>query len=239
MIRLLVAAEDADGNWTARHLLELRMKRIEWVHDLGLDAFREWMTFRARSWLPLKDVNELFRECLGRGFRRAYGHFAGEPGAENALAFHKLFVVVERLGPDLLVVARDADGTDRRTGFQQARKRPWPFAIAGALAQPEVDAWLICAAIATGEAHRQCIAELRRELGFDPTTSSHDLTSTSPSARDAKRVRERLESAGMDLESSFRARSIGDLRERGTWNGLSTFLADLDDALAPHLGAPP
>ncbi len=237
MIRLLVAAEDATGNWTARHVADLHIQQVAWVADAGLEHVREWMLFDGRPWLSAKRASELLSERFRGGFFTARGHFGGEPGAADSLAFRKLFHAIEAIGPpDVLIVARDVDATDRRRGFEQARcDRPWSFAVAGALADPEAEAWLICTATASTDPHRRCIAELRQELGLDPIRASHRLTSTSDSPKDAKGVRRRLEAAGMDLETSFRERGVADLRACGEDNGLARYIEDLDASLMPRL----
>jgi hypothetical protein len=124
--------------------------------------------------------------------------------------------------------------------LQQAIKfKPWSFAVAGAFARPEVEAWLICTATQSEDRHRRCVADLRKDLGFDPTEQSHRLSSTSSSSKkDAKNVRRRMREAGMDTDHSFKSSSVDELRQRGASNGLAAYLDDLDKALGPHLGAP-
>jgi hypothetical protein len=238
MIRLLIAAEDATGDRIARHVADLRMQQIDWVADSGLENVREWTTFEAQPWLAIRRVRDLFRACYGGSFFRVRGEFGGEPGAEDTASMRKLFLVVQKTAaPDVLIVARDVDGTDRREGFERARRSgEWSFAIVGALAQPEVEAWLICAWSPHDEQGRGCLAELRQEFGFDPVAESHRLTSTSTSRKDAKNIRGRFDAVGPDTASVFEASDVSTLRQRGEQNGLASFLRELDEKVAPRLG---
>jgi len=238
MIRLLLAAEDQAGSWTARHVADLCMNSVAWVADAGIDHCRQWVPFGGREWLPLKDVSVLFEQRRRGAFFAPRGRFGGESAAPDALAFRKLFLVVMGSDvPTVLIVARDEDEADRRTGFEQARReRSWPFAIVGALAKPEAEAWLICAVSPDSGIQGDRLARLRQDIGFDPLPNSHRLTSTSASPRDAKRVLQVIESCGVDAASAFRGRSTEDLRVRGEHNGLRAYLDDLSQSLRPHLG---
>lgn len=239
MIRILVAAEDGTSNWVARHVADLHLQTVEWVRDTGLEHVREWVGFDGESWLPVKRVRELSDHASPHSFFSVRGPFGGEQGAEDALAMRRLFLLARgRGGVDVLVVARDTDHKNRRQGFEQARaESPWEFGIAGAHAQPEAEAWLICSASAREPAQRDALHSVKKELGFDPITQSHRLTSTSSaSKKDAKAVRQRLDAAGMDTESAFKTRSLDELCARGSENGLAAYIKDLDVALAARLG---
>lgn len=238
MIRLLIAAEDATGDRIARHVADLRMQQIDWVADSGLEHVREWTAFEDQPWLAIRRVRDLFRECYRGSFFRVLGRFGGEQGAEDTASMRKLFLVVQKTAaPDMLIVARDVDGRDRREGFEKARRSgEWSFAIVGALAQPEVEAWLICAWSANDERQRACLAELCQELGFDPVAESHRLTSTSLSHKDAKNILRRLDAVGPGTESVFNASDLPTLRQRGEQNGLASYLRELDEKVAPRLG---
>jgi len=238
MIRLLVAAEDATGDRIARHVADLRMQQIDWVADSGLENVREWTAFGDQPWLAIRRVRDLFRERCRGSFFGMRGSFGREQGAEDTVSMRKLFLVVqETAAPDILIVARDVDGTDRREGFDRARRSGgWSFDIVGALAQPEAEAWLICTWAPHDELGQRCLAELRQELGFDPVAESHRLTSTSPSRKDAKDIRGRFDAVGPDTASVFEASDVATQRQRGAQNGLASYLRELDQKVAPRLG---
>lgn len=238
MIRLALAAEDGAGEWVVRQVTDRHLLAVGWIDPEHLGHFRSWMMFEGQRVLPLKRVVAMARKRLGQHFRLS-GHFDGRPGAADAHLLRHLFVLLADAEetPDIVVVARDVDGTDRRTGMAQAEAAGnWPFRIVGALAQPESEAWLVCMWDPEDAAETARHAGLRQQLGFDPVTRSHELTSTSDSKRDAKRVLEELTRTGRDGRERFAAASFETMRQRGAENGLAAFVDHLLVALAGKLG---
>ena len=237
MIRMLVAAEDALGQRLAKDVADRVCLELEWVEAETLDSFREWIAFQGRPFLELKQVGSLAKQA---GLRLR-GKFDDASGADDALSMRKLFAVVGESGLpiEVLVVARDVDNTDRRVGFDQARAdRPQPFAIVGALAQPESEAWLVGAWTARDADEQREHAKLRQELGFDPILRSHELTSTSDaSKRDTKKVLVRLADSVAVAEARFRERPLAELEQTGAGNGLAAYLQELRPVIHERLGA--
>lgn len=237
MIRLLVAAEDGLGHRLVTGLADQLCLEVDWVETESLDAFRTWVQHEGRPYLELKRVGAIAKQ-LGLRFR---GTFDGASGADDALLMRKLFgVVVElELQLEVLVVARDVDSTDRRVGFEQARAElgTGPFEIVGALAQPEAEAWLVCAWLPAGEAEESAHQAVRRDLGFDPIARSHELASTSDASRkDAKKVLDQLAGSAAHAEERFHLRPLAELEQVGAANGLASFLRELRPVLRRLLG---
>ncbi len=142
--------------------------------------------------------------------------------------------------PDVVILARDLDGyPGRREGMEQVVSGiPWPFQIALATAQPEVEAWVVSGFVPKDAAEQKRLRALREKLSFDPTTQSERLTSHPNDAdTDAKRVLSEL--CGDD--SVRQERCLDDrtlLRQRGAGNGLSAFLAEIDQQIVPALSQP-
>jgi hypothetical protein len=83
---------------------------------------------------------------------------------------------------------------------------------------------------------REAFDGLRRSLSFDPALQSHRLTShPNDAATDAKRVLHALCGGDRDRRRTCIADSSL-LRQRGTANGLTAFLTEVDDRLVPMLG---
>lgn len=237
MIGLLVAAEDELGYRLVTGLTDRLCGETDWVEKETLHAFRTWLQHEGRPYLELKRIGTIARQ-LGLRFR---GKFDGESGAADALLMRKLFGVVAELGlpVQVLVVARDVDTTDRRDGFEQARRtcERVPFEIVGALAQPEAECWLVCAWLPANDSDRTTHQSIRQELGFDPIARSHDLTSTSRSSRkDAKQVLDQLAGSAARAEECFHLRPLAELEQVGAANGLTNFLAELRPVLRRLLG---
>lgn len=236
MIRLLVAAEDGLAHRLAVHLADRCCQEVEWVGD-QIDHFRTWVAFAGNDCLDLKRVKD-----LAKGLRiRAWGHFDGHPGAEDALLMRKLFRVVDAqdIGVDVLVVARDVDGRDRRAGFDQARREfaHATFMVVGALAEPEFEAWLVSAWQPETDAEREALAAQKQRLGFDPVRDSHQLTSTGDGPRDSKKVLQGLAGGVEPAERRFRSRSLAELAVAGAGNGIASYLAEVRSRLRERLGS--
>lgn len=238
MITLALAAEDAAGAWLVRHITDRCLCSCDWIEQETVGHFRRWQEFDGREWFPLAQVPAAARGSLGRGFQ-LHGRFRGEIGAEDSHLCRYLFVWLRESGVhiDIVVVARDVDGTARRTGFCQAvAERSWPFAIVGAFAQPEAEAWFLCTWKAESDREQAAHDALRQRIGFDPVQRSHELTSTSESKRDAKQVLAALTEGGRKREQRFAEVDLETMRRCGATNGLTSFVDELQVALEQHAG---
>jgi len=185
------------------------------------------------------DANDL-RPIVLDGRRVApHGHIGGVPLKPEAGMWRRALMLLcdREPRPDVVVLARDLDGyPERREGIDQVvANLPWPFKITVAAPQPEIEAWFVSGFVPTDAAEKQRLADLSRDLSFDPTLRSERLTShPNDATTDAKRVLSRL--CGDAVER--RERCLDDralLRQRGAANGLSAFLAEVDMHIVPAL----
>ncbi|WP_437961936.1 hypothetical protein WME76_21335 [Sorangium sp. So ce119] len=171
---------------------------------------------------------------------RKHGHFRGKPALEDArtavLALRGF--VAREPQPRVVVLVRDSDGreAERRQGLEQARQDAgWPFEVILGVAHPMRECWVLAGFIPGTEPEIDSLADLRKELGFDPTARSHELDASSKTAKKSpKRVLVRL--AGGEHEREARCWTeppLDRLRERGRNNGLAAFLSEVEDHLAP------
>ena len=224
--------------------------------DDALIARHDWLDgiiAHCRSWRGLKegelwykydpaDANDL-RPITIDGQRIApQGRIRGEPLKPEAGMWRRVLLLFSHADPrpELVILARDMDGfPERRDGVEQVRKAfQWPFRIAVAAAEPEVEAWHVAGFTPDGPEEQERLDALRRELSFDPTTQSHRLTSHPNDApTDAKRALEHL--CGEDQER--REACLADhttLRQRGAANGMNAFLDEIDEHVVPVFRAP-
>ena len=238
---LALAAEGAADAWIVQQVTDRLLLEVEWIDEGSLDHHRCWRSFDSSEWVALKTVHRRCKERFESNFRLS-GHFDDRPGGADALLMRKLFAWMrsEQECPDVLVVARDLDSeAGRRDGFEaakvEAEKGGCPFAIVPALAQPEQEAWLVCAWQPESDLESERHEELRRELGHCPVAQSHRLTSTSDSIRDAKDVLDRLTRGGRTGRERFESRSLREIQESGAENGLREFVMAYRHALHVHL----
>ncbi|MEK7867154.1 MAG: hypothetical protein AAB434_10765 [Planctomycetota bacterium] len=236
MTRLGIAAESLPDACLIERLVDrLLAEKIDWVVLESLDDHRTWAGLGGNEYLDVHGARELARERFGQAF---YGHFQGEPGAHDALMYRAVFFLFadEDQRPSAVVIARDLDGdAERDRGFVQAvKERPYPFAVVGALAQPEIEAWLVAAWTPENPGEKKLLAEIRRDLGFNPTLRPEKLTSKNATdKKDAKRTLKKLCGAGRSGEDWWADVPLDRLRERGENCGLSVFLVEAEKKVVP------
>ncbi|WP_437669245.1 hypothetical protein [Sorangium sp. So ce131] len=195
----------------------------------GIDASAPFVTWSA--------VDE---EVRRHPVPRRHGHFGGRPAIEDArtavLAL-RCFVAQEPQ-PAAVLMVRDSDGKpqERRRGLEQAREDfPWPFQVLLGVAHPMRECWVLAGFIPQTKEETASLADLRRELGFDPSARSDELDASSKTAkRSPKRVLGILLRGDGEREARcWTATDLGHLRGRGKDNGLAAFLGEVEARLAP------
>ncbi len=171
-------------------------------------------------------------------FPRWHGHFRGEPGIEDArravIALRGF--VAKDSQPAAVILLRDSDGKpdERRSGLEQARNDgAWPFEVVVGVAHTMSECWVIAAFESKNKAEQQALSKLRTDLGFDPRMSSEQLDAKDKTAKKSpKRVREYLLGADFDREAEcWDEINLDELRKRGSGNGLSAFIEEIETRL--------
>lgn len=244
-LRLGIACEDRGHHTVATRLVDAALlDRHAWLdgklpaHRIchGLAPEEPWYKYDPA------DANDLRPVVIGDKRIPVHGHINGERLRHEAGMWRKTLLLFchSTPRPDAVLLLRDLDGhATRREGMEQAaRGFQWPFAIAIAAPQPEVEAWWVSGFTAETPTEHKTLRALAGELSFDPTTSSHRLTShPNDASTDAKRVLSRL--CGDDTDRQDRClqdRAL--LRQRGAGNGLCAFLDELDHRIVPTFGQP-
>lgn len=208
----------------------------DWIEAEHLDQFRVWCgVVPSSGFLAWRDVR---REAETRRIR-AHGYFSGEPGAPDARQARLVLLVVGTTDPRpaAVLLVRDANTQAARPrGLGQARgAAKWSFAVIIGVAGPKRECWLLAAFEPTDDVEKTRLATLRRELGFDPRTNSHELTATHDrDKRSAKRVIGELSGSNTDRAERDLGRSpLEILKKRGAENGLCGYLVELEERLVP------
>ena len=239
MKRVLVVCE-ADGDQrTACELADRALVEVyDWLDGLLPDQ---------RKWVGGSDDHE---RLLWREVKRAYvdqklpqfvprKHAPG-PHLPDFVAARKALLLARKLDVDAVMLIRDLDDQpDRREGQDRAREGiASPACVVGA-ANPMREAWVLNGFDALDSDEKKRFANERKNLGLDPTASPEKLTAKDPSAQNSpKRVLHALTDGDHDREAQcWRDTSLDALRERGTGSGLTAFLEELRDRLAPLFGS--
>ncbi len=237
-----VACEDNGHFFVASRLVDAALLAQHTWLDGIIDECRTWRGLTAdKPWYKYNpdDANDL-RPFVHDGRTIAPGgHIAGVPLKPEAGMWRKVLLLFCHCEarPDVVVLVRDLDGCPRRReGMEQVVSGlQWPFKIAIATPQPEVEAWLVSGFVPEDAAEHERLGKRREKLSFDPTTQSARLTSHPNDAEtDAKRVLWEL--CGDDRERQEKCladRAL--LRQRGAANGLAAFLAEIDQHIVPAL----
>lgn len=211
-----------------------------------LSALRQWHESEpGRPYIRWTDLDKV-AEAWGIRRLRPRSRFGGVPGAADAAAADRALLLAafmaRKAGLVGVLLIRDSDGDRaRHTGLTQARATdtgtPWPFEIVIGLAHPKREAWVLAGFEPQDLAERARLDDLRREVGRDPCTNSHELDArTKGSKRDIKRILEVLTAHDVDREAPcWQDTPLDRLRQRGQANGLTAYLSELDERIVPLL----
>lgn len=239
-----VVCEAAVDQETACDLADRVLEEsADWIKDYGLDSLRCWCGVTARTThVTWKSVPDLAR---GRDIRMPHGHFDGAPGQEDAKAARRaiwLFLSLDDRAHALLLV-RDSDKSGERLGgLKQARAElsdpDEQRKIAIAVAITKRECWVLNGFEPKDRTESRRLQDVRRDLGFDPTTNGHRLTAEGAKGkRNAKRVLRTLtqNDAGR-MRCCWRETAIETLRAKGEKTGLRGYLDEVEDRLVPIIG---
>jgi len=225
----------------------LRDRGPGWVADaldVAPDAVRSWHgDGDGRTFFVLRDVAK-YVDALD--VRAPHEHFSGRPGAADAVMGRTALAIVRALakrgaGVDAVLMIRDLDDQPaRQTGLGQARdeaQRWAPFRIIVGCANPNREAWVLCGFEPETPDEHGDLAELRRELGFQPHTHAHQLDAKNEQAkRSAKRVLYALTGGDREREQRcWNEAPLDTLRDRGAGCGLCHYLDEIEHHLLPLL----
>lgn len=212
------------------------------VHEVDgleerLEAVRSFGGLAAGS--PFLAWRGVDKEARGRVPRR-HGSFGGARGVEDALtAWYALQCFVGRdPQPDAVLLVRDSDGKqdERRTGLEQARQEGrWPFPVVIGVAHTMLECWVLSAFVPRGKNEIAALAASRKELGFDPTARSDELTALNKAVeKRPKQVLAKLTDGDEEREAQcWQEADVEQLRARGAQNGLADFLDEVEEKLLP------
>ncbi|MFS8067019.1 MAG: hypothetical protein ACMG6S_11665 [Byssovorax sp.] len=188
------------------------------------------------TFLAWRGVNH---EAKGR-VPRKHGPFSGAPAVEDArTAWYALQCFVGRdPQPDAVFLVRDSDGKqdERRKGLEQARDEAgWPFPVLIGVAHTMMECWVLSAFVPQDKKEIAALAASRKELGFDPTVRSDELTALNKVVQKRpKQVLSKLTEGDEAREAQcWQEANIEHLRARGAKNGLADFLGQVEDKLLP------
>lgn len=233
----VVCEADADFR-TASELAERELcAAADWLEDYLKDC-PLWFEFPGgRRYLLWTDVSKV---AAANGVRpHPQGHFGDEPAQPDAHAARRALLLLKRLVPELqgVLLIRDDDRQPaRRLGLEQARAHAAAeLPVAVGLAHCNRECWVLAGFDPQDDAEQARLAELRGELGFDPRHRAHELSARKvEDKRNAKRVLAALTRGEPEREERCRSEMPLDvLRSRGAHSGLTEFLDEIRDLLAP------
>ncbi len=238
MNRIVVVCEDEPDFRAARILADrVLMNGVEWLRDQNLDDFRDWTGLdESRPYLVWKSLREDVRRTAPREPKGIFGKFAGESGAPDAWAARFALLAIAGLSesPAAVILLRDADSqqNERRRGLEQGRAslpNPPPFAVVVGLADPKREAWILAGFSPKTDDERRRLADLRRQLTFDPTREPNRLRGRHDE-RDIKRVVKTLANDSTREDGCLQEIALDEI---GPDVGLREFVDELRSWLVP------
>lgn len=241
MLRFAVVSEASADFHIATELADrIIVESIGWMDHESLSSQREWISTTATGErLDWKSMRRLARDA---GIR-ARGHFQDRPGEPDAAAARRAILFLSRLYPDLdgILLIRDRDrDVQRLEGLQQARQQSDNHqGVVIGLAIEERESWVICGFNPLNEAEERRLDQERNRVGFDPRMASHELNARHEEnvPRSPKRVLRALTLGNLDRERQcWQVTQLDQLRARGQKNGLTAYLDEVRQRLAPLFG---
>lgn len=238
---IVVIAEAAFDRTIACELADRQLCEVDWIEPEHLPALRVYHSDSQVGQLTWKSLKQIAKD-LGLPFGQ--GFFDGESGLPDAKAARRAIEIARHLFPQAqaIVLIRDIDKqTDREQGLKQARaEHKTGIKVVLGVAKPKMEAWVLAGFEPKDEGEKAELDKVRKDLGFDPRTDSHELTATHDcETRSAKRVLDGL-APDFDRKSDCWSKaSLALLRKRGEKNGLGNYLKEIESHLKPLLTARP
>lgn len=239
-----VACEDHGHFSAVTYLVDAALlNEHDWLNDI-IESCRSWCGLESTEpWYKYdpRDAHDVRPVVLGGVRIAGHGHIKGKPLELEAGMWRRVLLLFCHRDPrpDVVLLVRDMDGyRDRIKGMKQARDGfDWPFSVVIAAPEPEIEAWHVTGFDPVSTKERETLEELRISLSFDPTLEPHRLTShPNDAVTDAKLVLAALCDGDRDRRLLCIA-NPSQLRERGAFNGLTEFLAEVDARIVPLLGS--
>jgi hypothetical protein len=227
---------------------------VAWLRDFHtLDDLRSYGGLEeSQPYLVWSKVPALFRASRLRS-SRGFGKTNKKP---DYVATRKLLLLIKdhhesRKGVDGVIIFRDTDGElERRMGLQGALEdfvkgedasnssSPWRQRIAIAIAEPKNEAWVLAGFEPANDSEHAGLSAARQKLGFAPNECPERLYASEHGAkRSAKEVLDQLCPDRDRRSRCWRETPLEILRRRGEHCGLTRFLDEVRERLAPLFGA--
>lgn len=242
----VVCEAEADFRTATRLAERVLVDAIDWLEDEHLTNCPLWHGLTEGRmfllWREVKDIAD--REGI-----KVHGHFDDRPAEPDARAARRALLLLKKYHQDtplqsVLLIRDDDRDLRRREGLEQAReadKSGLRDRIVIGLAHCKRESWVLAGFDPGNDSEEARLAALRTELGFDPRTSSHDLTAGGKDdKRSAKRVLGELTEGDVKREACcWEETDLATLRSRGGDNGLTDYLDQVRERLVPAILHPP
>jgi len=234
-LRILVFCEGNSDQRIACALADrVIIESVPWA-DGVLDSLRCWYGLEpGHGYTPLKRIPTLARiaEVKAHGFGT---------GDDKIVRMACLLALKERPSPDVVLWIRDTDGDRTRCrAIKQATIYHGLRVVAG-FPHTKLECWVLVGFIPRNDEERERLRDLRQQLGFHPCEAAEQLTATQGqkkdgAKRDAKEVLWAVVSGDPGRETAcWQETSLEELRKRGLAVGLSDYLDQVANHLAPLL----
>lgn len=255
MIEFIVIVESSADARTATKLGDrILVETVEWLEPDTLEHLFRWSGLEENTeyscWKDIGSILENFKEqglrlprFIGRG---RYGSPPLKADGASSIKVLNLIRFLQKTRPiNAVIFIRDLDNQpERREGIEQARSQqinePPHLEIIIGTADRMRESWVLNGFIPRNDREIQILEQIKIELNFDPCEESHRLRSSDKSGperiRNPKIVVEKL--TGGDLERErfcWEETSLDILKTRGVKTGLTAYLIEIEERLAPIL----
>jgi hypothetical protein len=255
MIEFIVIVESSADARTATKLGDrVLLEKVAWLEPELLEHLFRWTGLEENTdYSCWKDMGSIIETAKQKGLRLprfiGRGRYGSPPlKADGASSIKVLNLVrfLQKTRPiKAVLLIRDLDNQpERREGIEQARSQqlnePPKLQIIIGTADKTRESWVLNGFIPSNDRELQILEEIKAELNFDPCEESHRLRASEKSEperiRNPKIVLEKLTGGDMDREKlCWEETSLDILRARGFKTGLTAYLIEIEERLAPIL----
>jgi hypothetical protein len=253
MIEFIVIVEGPADAQTATKLAErVLLERIDWLEPELLPSLFKWSGLDEGTdhscWKDTGDIIDRAKQS-GIPIPKYRGHGKTGPLKADGAAADKVLKLTDRLHRKrnrqikAILFIRDLDNQpDRRRGLEQARgehcdRQPTIEIVIGT-ADRMREAWVLNGFIPANSAEEKVLADIKKQLSFDPCAEAHRLRSTSGEEFDRERnpkvVVKKLTDGNIDREQQcWEEPTLEHLLSTGKQTGLSNYLQEVEHRLVP------
>lgn len=248
---VIVVESSADFRIASEIAQRIFVEKIDWMDASHIAYVLKWCGVEEATdftcWANVRAIYDQMKE-QGIHLPRYLGNSGKNRKADGAAALKVLNMVeqmkkVQNRTIRAVVFIRDLDNqSERRSGLEQARQESANSStvIVIGTADPKREAWVLNGFVPSDKNEKSIVADLQKELKFNPISQAHRLRESSfdepHQVRNAKATLSKLTQDSTEREAQCWINTpLNLLRENGIHTGLTEYMVEVENRLVPLL----